>query len=89
MGAMDALNVRLVAADAIGQAMDAAAGDNPPAWVHVYRAQVETIREAAEALECLLRGDGGCAPHGGWVAADPSDLRGQSGTLPGSDSRPD
>ena len=53
--AMDCLNDKLLAADSIGQAFDMAGGETSPAWVTVYRDQVEAIREAAEALETLLR----------------------------------
>lgn len=64
--AINVLNDRLVLAEAIGQAMEAAADqDNPPPWVYVYREQVRAISEASEVLETLLRGDGGYAPHGG------------------------
>lgn len=52
--AVDQLNARLVAADCIGQALDLAGGETPPAWVHVFQTQIEAIREAAEVLECLL-----------------------------------
>lgn len=54
--AVGALNDRLVAADAICGALDAAGGENPPPWVYVFRDQVEAIRVAAEALEVLIRG---------------------------------
>jgi hypothetical protein len=54
--AVDALNARLVLAEAIGQAFDLAAPeDSPPPWVFVYREQIEAIRGASEALETLLR----------------------------------
>ena len=56
--AFNRLNERLVDADAIGQAMNLAGGDNPPPWVEVYVSQLEGIRQAAEALETLLCG--GC-----------------------------
>lgn len=67
--AITRLNARLVLAGAIGDALDAAAGDGfAPPWVHVYREQVEAIREAAEAVEqatnALARGVGGIAPDG-------------------------
>ncbi len=52
--AVNALNDRLIAADSIGEALDLAGGEAPPAWVHVYRSQVEAIREAAEAVETLI-----------------------------------
>ena len=52
--ALDALNVRLVEADCVGEALALAGGEEPPAWVHVFRTQVEAIREAAEALEILI-----------------------------------
>ena len=57
------LNDRLVAADAIGQAFDLAGGDSAPPWVYVFRTQIEAIREAAEALETVVR-------RGEHVAAD-------------------
>ncbi|WP_180126979.1 hypothetical protein [Rhodoferax sp. BLA1] len=60
--AVDALNDRLIAAGAIGEALDLAGGESPPAWVAVYQSQIEAIREAAEALETLVRGIGGVAP---------------------------
>lgn len=56
--AVDVLNDRLVAADAIGEALDLAGGENVPVWVHVFRTQVESIRAAAEAVEVLVRGIG-------------------------------
>ena len=62
--AVDLLNRRLVLADSIGQAViDAAGSGESPAWVDVYRSQVEAIREAAEALECLVRRGYGAQPH--------------------------
>jgi hypothetical protein len=61
--AVDQLNARLLAADCIGQAFDIAAGEAVPAWVHVFRSQVEAIRESAEELETLVRrGMGGYPP---------------------------
>jgi Flp pilus assembly protein TadB len=53
--AVDQLNDRLIAAHAIGEALDLAGGETAPAWVHVFRTQIEAIREAAEALETLVR----------------------------------
>ncbi len=53
--ALNLLNERLLSADAIGQAFDLASCVNPPAWVQVYREQIEAIRGAAEALETLVR----------------------------------
>jgi hypothetical protein len=54
--AVDALNARLITADTIGQSLQAVAGDqDPPAWVYVYREQLEAVRNAAEAVECLVR----------------------------------
>ena len=53
--AVDSLNGRLLMADCIGQAFDIAGENDAPPWVYVYRQQVEAIREAAEALECLIR----------------------------------
>jgi NAD(P)-dependent dehydrogenase (short-subunit alcohol dehydrogenase family) len=90
--ALDELTARLVAADAIGQALAHAAAEEPPAWVFVYRHQLEAVREAAEALETALyrsaRGDGGHAPHGDSAPAAQGDIRGRDSTLPGSSSRP-
>jgi hypothetical protein len=60
--AVDALNDRLITAEAIGDALDLAAGDASPAWVHVYRAQIAAINQAAETLETLIRGIGGVPP---------------------------
>ncbi len=60
--AVDALNARLVAAEAIGDALELAGGDTSPPWVYVYQTQIEGIREAAEVLETLTRGIGGVAP---------------------------
>jgi hypothetical protein len=87
--ALDALNDRLSSADAIGQALDLAGGDHPAPWVDVYRTQFEAIREASEALETLLRGDGGCAPHGDELSNCTDVVRGPGGTLPGSRSCPE
>lgn len=56
MSALHVLNDRLVAADAVCAALDAAGEGDPPKWVYVFRDQVEGIRVAAEALEVLLRG---------------------------------
>ncbi len=53
--ALDRLNVRILAAEAIGQALGHAAGDEAPGWVTVYQDQIEGLREAAEALEVVLR----------------------------------
>jgi hypothetical protein len=88
--AMDQLNGCINEAEAVGDAVcDAieAGGANAPAWVWAYRAQVQRIQAASEALETLLRGYRGCAPDGDRAPAGGSDLRGQSGTLPGTDSR--
>ena len=53
--ALDALNARLVHADCVGESLALAGGDDSPAWVYVFRTQVEGIREAAEHLETLIR----------------------------------
>lgn len=53
--AVDRLNERLIAAECIGQALDLAGGETSPAWVQVFQSQIEAIREAAEALETLVR----------------------------------
>lgn len=58
LAAVDVLNDRLIAAHAIAEALDLAGGDNAPAWVSVFKSQIEAIREASEALECLVRGIG-------------------------------
>ena len=87
--ALGVLNDRLIHAEAIGEALDLAGGDEAPAWVHVYCGQVATILEASEALETLLRGDGGCAPHGDDLSTCTDLLRGQPGALPGSRSCPE
>ena len=55
LDAVHALDARLIAADCIGQALDLAGGEEPPPWVHVFRGQIEAIREAAEAVEVLVR----------------------------------
>ena len=44
---------RVLLADSIGQALEAAAGENAPPWVYVFRDQIEAIREASELVECL------------------------------------
>ena len=54
--AVDALNDRLLMAHAIGESLEAAAGETAPAWVYVFREQVESIRAAAEAVEFVVRG---------------------------------
>ena len=87
--ALGVLNDRLIHAEAIGDALDLAGGDEAPAWVHVYRGQVATILEASEALETLLREDGGCGPHGDQLAASLDLVRGPGGALPGSRSCPE
>lgn len=53
--AIDHLNARLVAAGAIGEALDLAGGEDAPPWVYVFRDQVEAIRVACEAVEVLVR----------------------------------
>jgi len=53
--AVDWLNARIIAAESIGQALDLAGGETSPAWVVVYRDQIEAISQAAEALETMLR----------------------------------
>ena len=58
LAAVDVLNDRLIAALAIGDALELAGGESAPAWVYVYRNQLESIHEASEALECLVRGIG-------------------------------
>ncbi len=55
LAAVDALNDRLLAADAIGKALDLAGDGDPPPWVQVFCSQIEAIREAAESVECLAR----------------------------------
>ena len=65
LNALDVLNDRLVNAGSIGESLDLAGGANAPAWVHVFNTQLEAIRQASEALETLLRGYGGYAPHDG------------------------
>jgi hypothetical protein len=60
---VDTLNARLVAAGAIGEALELSGGESAPAWVYVYQIQIEAIRVASEALETLItRGIGGIAP---------------------------
>jgi hypothetical protein len=54
--AVNVLNDRLVMAHAIGESLDAAAGEVAPPWVYVFREQVESIRQAAEAVEILVSG---------------------------------
>jgi len=56
LAAVDVLNDRLVMAHAIGESLDAAAGETVPPWVYVFREQVEAIRSAAEAVEIVARG---------------------------------
>lgn len=56
LAAVDALNDRLISADAIAKALDLAGDGDPPPWVFVFRDQIEGIRTAAEALETLIRG---------------------------------
>lgn len=60
--ALNLLNDRLVIAHTIGESFGLAGGENAPAWVYVYQTQIESIRQASEALETLLLGDGG-NPH--------------------------
>lgn len=60
--AVDDLNDCLMVAQAIGDALDLAAGEAAPAWVQVYRAQIAAINDAADRLETLVRGIGGVAP---------------------------
>lgn len=52
--AVNTLNDRLLMADSIGESLEAAAGETAPAWVYVFRGQIEAIRQAAEVLETLI-----------------------------------
>lgn len=52
----DKLTDCIVQAEAIGQALESACGENTLPWVFVYRQQIETIRAAADELECQFRG---------------------------------
>lgn len=52
--AVNTLNDRLLMADSIGESLEAAAGETAPAWVYVFRGQIEAIRKAAEVLETLI-----------------------------------
>jgi hypothetical protein len=52
--AVNTLNERLILAHAIGESLDAAAGEAAPAWVLVFREQIEAIRQASEAVETLI-----------------------------------
>ncbi len=54
--AVNALNDRLLMAHAIGESLEAAAGETAPPWVYVFREQVESIRAAAEVVEGLSHG---------------------------------
>lgn len=56
--AVDDLNDRLIAAEAIGDALYLAGGEAAPAWVQVYRVQIAAITQTAETLETLVRGVG-------------------------------
>ncbi|MCM2250854.1 MAG: hypothetical protein NDJ19_00705 [Ramlibacter sp.] len=60
--ALDAVNDRLILAEAIGQALDQVAGEEDQPLVLVYRRQVQAIGEACEALEELVRGCGANEP---------------------------
>ena len=62
LAAVDVLNDRLIAADAIAKALDLAGDGDPPPWVYVFRDQIEGINTAAERVESLVRGIGGVAP---------------------------
>jgi hypothetical protein len=53
--AVDQLTARIVSADCIGQALDVAGGETSPAWVTVYRDQIDAISRAAETLETMIR----------------------------------
>jgi len=56
LDALDLLNDRLVAAQAVGDALALAADpQRVPAWVTVYLSQLEAITGAAESLETLIR----------------------------------
>lgn len=87
--AVDWLNQKLVAADALAQALDAAGGENPPPWVFVFQDQIEGIRQASEALEMLLSGYGGHAPHGDHTEPGDPLFRGSGLTPQGSAARPE
>lgn len=54
--ALAALNARLVEADTIARTLDMAAGDSPQPWVTLFCDQLEGITQAADALECIIRG---------------------------------
>jgi hypothetical protein len=87
--ALDALNDKLLIADYIGQSLDLAGGEEAPPWVFTYRRQIQAVMEASEALEGLLRGNGGCGPHGDQCASYTDLVRGLDGALPGSRSCPE
>lgn len=56
LDALDLLNERLLAVQAVGDALALAADpERVPAWVTVYLSQLQEITGAAEALETLIR----------------------------------
>lgn len=56
--ALDNLNRELLLADSIARSLDAAGGEEPPAWVHLFRERIDTITKAADAFETLMRKGG-------------------------------
>ena len=85
--ALDALETAVLDAETVGTALYDMAGDNPPALLSVYTAQVRAIREASEAVQ-LSRGIGGIAPDGGKVLLRPAAGRGTGEGLQGSSVAP-
>ena len=57
---IEALSDQLAAAESIGDAMYAAAGEgSPPPWVFVYVGQIRLLIAAAERVQCDFHG----VPH--------------------------
>jgi len=56
--ALDKLNRELLLADSIAGALEAAGGEEPPVWVHLFRERIDAITQAADSFETLMRKGG-------------------------------
>lgn len=82
LDALDRLENAVIGAETVGTALYDIAGDNPPALLLVYTAQIRAIREASEVLQHLSRGIGGVAPDGDKAQLHQPGDRGTGGGLP-------
>jgi hypothetical protein len=79
------LDSAFIDAEALGDAFDAAAGNDTPAWVYVYQCQMRTLRAAFDKLHKASQGLGGVGvehPDGDEVDASTDDGRGGDAGMP-------